>query len=57
MIQIKALYGGKVSTKGEISLTDFCDLHHYFSLSKENLEQDRGKCCLCQTHGSMLRKP
>lgn len=41
MIQIKAIYSGEVSTKYEISLTDSCDPYHYFSLPRENLEQER----------------
>lgn len=49
MIQIKASYGGEVSTKDEIHLTQFCDLHHYFSLPKENLGQGQGRRLPLQT--------
>lgn len=42
MIQIKAGYGGEVSTDNAIYLTHFCDLHHYFSLPRENLGPSRG---------------
>lgn len=41
MIQIKAHYCGEISTNNAIYLTDFRDLHHYFSLRRENLEQGR----------------
>lgn len=42
MIQIKARYSGEVSTNDEIHLTHRGDLHHYFNLPRENLEQGRG---------------
>ena len=40
MIQIKARYSGGMSLECEICLTDLCDLHHGFTLRRENFRPE-----------------